>query len=132
MIHIKLTSVPIDDYDKALAFYTEKIGFLKKHDIPLGNGERWITVVSPAAPDGMELLLEPNSGHPEVAALKAALVRDGIPWTAFEVDDVQAEYERMVDLGVEFTVEPLDAGTTTITIFDDTCGNLIQLFQMNS
>jgi catechol 2,3-dioxygenase-like lactoylglutathione lyase family enzyme len=127
---IKLSSVPIDDYDKALNFYTEVMGFLKKRDIPLGDGARWITVVSPEQPDGTELLLEPNSGYPAMKALKEALVRDGIPYTAFEVNDIQAEYERMKSLGVEFTMEPTNMGMTTVAVLDDTCGNLIQIYQM--
>lgn len=131
MIKIRLTSVSIEDYDKALSFYTEKLGFQKKHDIPLGNGDRWLTVVSPAEPNGTEVLLEPNANYPAMKALKADLVRDGIPFTAFEVDDVYDEYERLKELGVEFTMEPTDMGTTTITILDDTCGNLIQLYQVS-
>src|SRR5512145_2098356 len=103
---IKLTSVSIDDYDKALKFYTEIMGFVKKHDIPLGEGARWITVVSPEEPNGTELLLEPNAGYPDMKALKESLVKDGIPYTAFEVDDIQAEYERLRKLGVEFSMEP--------------------------
>jgi catechol 2,3-dioxygenase-like lactoylglutathione lyase family enzyme len=127
---IKLTSVPIEDYDKALKFYTEVMGFRLKRDIPLGEGARWITVVSPDDPDGTELLLEPNSGYPAMKALKEALVRDGIPYTAFEVSDIQDEYERMKDLGVEFTMEPTNMGMTTAAVLDDTCGNLIQIYQM--
>src|SRR4026207_680436 len=96
---IKLASVPIDDYDKALKFYTEVLGFVKKRDIPLGEGARWITVVSPEEPDGTELLLEPNAEYPAMKALKESLVKDGIPFTAFQVSDVQTEYERMKDLG---------------------------------
>ena len=129
MIRIKLTSVSIDDYDKALAFYTEKLGFKKKVDMPIGN-DRWITVVSPADPHGTELLLEPNAEYPAMKALKADLVRDGIPFTAFEVDDVHAEYERLQALDVAFTMEPTDMGETTIAVLDDTCGNLIQLYQL--
>jgi catechol 2,3-dioxygenase-like lactoylglutathione lyase family enzyme len=129
---IKLTSVSIDDYDKALAFYTDVMGFVKKHDIPLGDGARWITVVSPEEPNGTELLLEPNSSYPEMKALKAALVRDGIPFTAFLVGDVQQEYERMKDLGVQFTMEPTNMGMTTAAVLDDTCGNLIQIYQLNA
>ena len=127
---IKLASVPIADYDKALAFYTEKLGFEKKRDIPLGDGARWVTVVSPQEPNGTELLLEPNDSYPAMQALKQSLVRDGIPITAFEVDDVHAEYARMKNLGVEFTMEPTNMGTTTVAILDDTCGNLIQIYQM--
>jgi catechol 2,3-dioxygenase-like lactoylglutathione lyase family enzyme len=129
---IKLTSVPIDDYDKALKFYTDMMGFVKKRDIPLGEGARWITVVSPEEPDGTELLLEPNSGYPAMKALKESLVQDGIPFTAFEVRDIQAEYERMKNLGVEFTMEPTNMGMTTAAVLDDTCGNLIQIYQMTA
>lgn len=129
---IKLSSVSIDDYDKALAFYTNVMGFVKKNDIPLGEGARWITVVSPEEPNGTELLLEPNASYPEMKALKEALVRDGIPFTAFLVGDVQREYERMKDLGVEFTMEPTNMGTTTAAVLDDTCGNLIQIYQLNT
>lgn len=130
MISIKLTSVSIDDYEKALAFYTEKLGFVKKEDIPLGGGERWLTVVSPGEPDGTELLLEPNAEYPAMKALKADLVRDGIPFTAFEVNDLQAMYERLKEAGVEFTMEPTNMGTTTAAVLDDTCGNLIQLYEI--
>lgn len=128
---IKLTSVPIDDYDKALKFYTEILGFVKKHDIPLGDGARWITVVSPEEPNGTELLLEPNANYSAMKALKEALVQDGIPFTAFLVGDVQQEYERLKDLGVEFTMEPTNMGMTSAAVFDDTCGNLIQIYQLN-
>ena len=129
---IKLSSVSIDDYDKALNFYTDVLGFLKKRDIPLGAGARWITVVSPEEPDGTELLLEPNAEYPAMKALKESLAKDGIPFTAFQVGSVQQEYERMKDLGVEFTMEPTNMGTTTAAIFNDTCGNLIQIYQINS
>ena len=128
---IKLTSVSIDDYDKALNFYTEVMGFLKKRDIPLGPGVRWITVVSPQEPDGTELLLEPNADYPAMKALKETLVKDGIPYTAFEVNNVQEEYERMKDLGVEFTMEPTNMGMSTAAVLNDTCGNLIQIYQLN-
>ena len=127
---IKLTSVSIDDYDKALKFYTEVLGFIAKRDIPLGDGARWITVVSPDEPDGTELLLEPNAQYPAMKALKEALVKDGMPFTAFEVNDVQKEYERMKQLGVEFTMEPTNMGPTTAAVFNDTCGNLIQIYQV--
>ena len=130
-MRIKLNSVSIDDYDKALDFYTEKLGFVKKFDIPLGPGARWITVVAPDEPNGTELVLEPNAEYPAMKALKEALVRDGIPFTAFEVDDVHAEYERLKGLGVEFTMEPTNMGTSTIAILDDTCGNLIQIYQVH-
>jgi catechol 2,3-dioxygenase-like lactoylglutathione lyase family enzyme len=129
---IKLTSVPIDDYDKALKFYTEVLGFVKKRDIPLGAGARWITVVSLEDPDGTELLLEPNADYPAMKALKESLVRDGIPFTAFEVDDIQKEYARLKELGVEFTMEPTNMGMTTAAVFNDTCGNLIQIYQVTT
>ena len=127
---IKLASVSIDDYDKALKFYTEVVGFVKKHDVPLGGGARWLTVVSPQEPDGTELLLEPNADYPAMKALKESLVKDGIPYTAFEVDDIQKEYARMKKLGAQFTMEPTNMGTTTVAIFEDTCGNLIQIYQV--
>lgn len=129
---IKLTSVSIEDYDKALKFYTEVLGFVKKRDIPLGEGARWITVVSPEDPDGTELLLEPNADYPAMKALREALLKDGIPFTAFQVDDVQQEYDRMRSLGVEFTMEPTNMGMTSAAVFNDTCGNLIQIYQVNN
>ena len=127
---IKLESVSIEDYDKALKFYTEVMGFEKKRDIPLGEGARWITVVSPQEPNGTELLLEPNAGYPPKKALKEALMRDGIAFTAFEVDDIQKEYTRMKKLGVEFTMEPTNMGATIVAVLNDTCGNLIQIYQL--
>ena len=127
---IKLASVPIDDYDKALKFYTDVLGFVKKRDIPLGEGARWITVVSPEEPDGTELLLEPNADYPAMKALREALNKDGIPYTAFQVGDIQKEYERLKKLGVEFTMEPTNMGMTSAAVFNDTCGNLIQIYQM--
>jgi predicted enzyme related to lactoylglutathione lyase len=131
MIKIKLTSVSIDDYDKALTFYTEILGFVKKNDILLGEGVRWITVVSPDEPNGTELLLEPNAWYPAMKALKESLVKDGIPFTAFQVEDIQDEYERLKERGVEFNMEPTNMGMTTAAVFDDTCGNLIQIYQLN-
>lgn len=125
---IKLTSVFVDDQDKALKFYTEVLGFVKKHDIPVGEF-KWLTVVSPEEPDGTELLLEP-SDNPAAQAFKKALVEQGIPLTTFFVDDIQKEYERMKKLGVKFTMEPTPMGPTIAAIFDDTCGNYIQLNQM--
>ncbi|MFF4713337.1 VOC family protein [Streptomyces eurythermus] len=122
---IHLTNVFVDDQDKALRFYTEVLGFVKKHDVPLGE-DRWLTVVSPEDPHGTELLLEP-SGHPAVGPYKTALVQDGIPAASFAVDDVRAEYDRLRRLGVRFTQEPLETGTVTTAVLDDTCGNLIQL-----
>jgi catechol 2,3-dioxygenase-like lactoylglutathione lyase family enzyme len=126
---IKLTSVSIDDYDKALNFYTNILGFQLKRDIPLGGGARWITVVSADEPNGTELLLEPNAEYPAMKALKESLVKDGIPFTAFEVNDVQKEYERLKKLGVEFMSEPTNVGSAIIAVFNDTCGNLIQIFK---
>lgn len=125
-MRINVTSVLVDDQDKALAFYTEVLGFQKKTEIPLGAGARWLTVVSPEQPDGTELLLEPD-GHPAAKPFKEALVRDGIPFTSFAVDDVQAEYERLRAAGVRFTQEPLAMGPVTTAVLDDTCGNLIQI-----
>lgn len=129
---IKLSSVSIDHYDNALKFYTQVLGFVVKHDIPLGEGVRWITVVSPEEPDGTELLLEPNASYPAMKALKESLMNDGIPFTAFQVKDVQSEYERMQKLGVEFTMEPTNMGMTNAAIFNDTCGNLIEIYQLNA
>ncbi|SDD56562.1 Catechol 2,3-dioxygenase [Geodermatophilus telluris] len=125
MIRINVTSVWVDDQAKALAFYTEKLGFTKKTDVPAG-GARWLTVVSPADPDGVELLLEPD-GHPAARPLKEALVADGIPFTQFAVDDVHAEVERLKGLGVVFTQDATDLGPVVTAVLDDTCGNLIQL-----
>lgn len=125
MPRINITSVLVDDQDKALRFYTEILGFEKKTEIPMGEA-RWLTVVSPDAPDGTELLLEPD-GHPAAKPFKQALVDDGIPFTSFAVDDATAEFERLRALGVRFTQEPLDLGTVVTTVLDDTCGNLIML-----
>ncbi|AYY14170.1 VOC family protein [Actinobacteria bacterium YIM 96077] len=124
-MRIVVTSVFVDDQEKALRFYTETLGFVKKADVPLGDA-RWLTVVSPEDPDGTELLLEPD-GHPAVRPFKQALVEDGIPLTSFAVDDVQSEFERLRTLGVAFTQEPVAAGDVTTAVFDDTCGNLIQI-----
>lgn len=127
-MRIYVTSVFVDDQEKALDFYTRVLGFQLKNDVPAG-GARWLTVVSPQDPGGTELLLEP-SGHPAVKPYKDALVADGIPATSFQVDDVDAEHCRLRDLGVAFTMEPMDAGPVRMVVFDDTCGNLIQLIQM--
>ncbi|TFV63479.1 UNVERIFIED_ORG: VOC family protein [Bacillus sp. AZ43] len=127
-MRINLTSVYVDDQAAALAFYTEKLGFVKKTDVPAGAA-RWLTVVSPADPDGVELLLEPT-GHPAAGVYKEALVADGIPFTQFAVDDVHAETERLKGLGVVFTQDPVDMGPVVTAVFDDTCGNLIQLAAM--
>ncbi|WP_097868726.1 VOC family protein [Streptomyces sp. rh34] len=125
-MRINLTSVFVEDQEKALRFYTDVLGFVKKHDVPLGGEARWLTVVSPEDPEGTELLLEPNE-HPAVKPYTTALVEDGIPATAFAVDDVQAEFERLCGLGVRFTQEPLEMETVTTAVLDDTCGNLIQI-----
>jgi catechol 2,3-dioxygenase-like lactoylglutathione lyase family enzyme len=122
---INVTSVLVDDQDKALRFYTEVLGFVKKTDIPMGKA-RWLTVVSPEDPDGTELLLEP-SDHPAVPPFKQALMSDGIPFTSFAVDDMDAEFERLRALGVRFTQEPTEMGPVTTAVLDDTCGNLIQI-----
>jgi catechol 2,3-dioxygenase-like lactoylglutathione lyase family enzyme len=122
---IYLTSVLIDDQDKALRLYTDVLGFAKKTDIDLGEA-RWLTVVAPDQPEGPELLLEPDA-HPAAKPFKAALVADGIPATSFAVEDVHAEFQRLRGLGVRFTQEPADMGSVTTAVFDDTCGNLIQI-----
>lgn len=124
-MRIYVTSVFVDDQEQALRFYTDVLGFVKKHDIPLGPA-RWLTLVSPEQPDGTELLLEP-SGHPAVQPYKTALVRDGIPAASFAVDDVRKEFDRLRGLGVRFTQEPMEMGTVTTAVLDDTCGNLIQI-----
>jgi catechol 2,3-dioxygenase-like lactoylglutathione lyase family enzyme len=124
-VRINLTSVFVDDQDKALRFYTEVLGFQKKTEIPVGE-YRWLTVVSPEAPEGPELVLEPD-GHPAVGPFKAALARDGIPFASFAVVNIQTEYERLRALGVQFTQEPAQMGPVTTAVLDDTCGNLIQI-----
>ena len=124
---IKLTSVPVDDQAAALDFYTRVLGFVMKNDLPAGEF-RWLTVVSPEAADGVELLLEPSE-KAETQTYKKYLKGQGIPYTAFAVEDVQKEYERLKGLGVKFTMEPTPMGPTILAIFDDTCGNLIQIFQ---
>jgi predicted enzyme related to lactoylglutathione lyase len=128
MIRITTTSVFVDDQAKALAFYTDVLGFLPKTDVPAGEF-RWLTVVSPAAPDGVQVLLEPSE-HPAVGPFRDALVADGIPWTSFGVDDLAAEHERLTSLGVTFTQPPMDVGPVIIATLDDTVGNLIQLAQL--
>jgi catechol 2,3-dioxygenase-like lactoylglutathione lyase family enzyme len=122
---IVVTSVLVDDQDKALRFYTEMLGFVKKTEVPLG-AHKWLTVVSPEDPDGVELLLEPDA-HPAAKPFKRALVEDGIPFTSFAVADVRAEYERLRSKGVRFTQPPVDMGPVTTAVLDDTCGNLIQI-----
>ena len=124
-MRITLTSVLVDDQEKALRFYTDVLGFVKKTEMPMGE-HRWLTVVSPEAPDGVELVLEPD-GHPAARPFKEALVADGIPFTSFAVDDVHDEHKRLVARGVRFTQEPLEMGGVTTAVFDDACGNLIQI-----
>ena len=127
-MRIRVTSVFVDDQGQALDFYTRVLGFVKKTEVPLGE-HRWLTVVSPEDPDGPELLLEP-AAHPAVAPFRAALAADGIPFTSFAVADVTSEHERLVALGVSFTQPPLTMGPVTTAVFDDTCGNLIQIASM--
>ena len=128
MIKVYVTSILVDDQQKALKFYTEKAGFVKKNDIPMGE-DSWLTVVPPSEEDGVEILLEPASIEPS-RVFQKALKERGIPWTSLEVDDLDEEYKRMTELGVEFSVAPQDAGSVRLAVFDDTCGNYIQLVQM--
>jgi catechol 2,3-dioxygenase-like lactoylglutathione lyase family enzyme len=125
---IKLTSVMVDDQAKAIKFYTEVLGFVKKADFPVGE-YKWLTVVSPEGPDDVELLLEPNA-NPAARTYQKALFEQGIPLTSFAVDDVEQEYARLKALGVMFRSEPTPMGATTVAAFEDTCGNLIQIFQV--
>lgn len=127
-MRIYVTSVAVDNQAEALTFYTDKLGFKAKHDIPLGS-HRWLTVVSQEDPEGTELLLEPSE-HPAVKPYKDALVKDGIPAVSFQVQDLNAEFARLRERGVMFTVEPMDAGTVRMAVLDDTCGNLVQLVEM--
>lgn len=129
-MRINVTSVHVDDQAKAVAFYTDVLGFLKKTDLPAGEF-RWLTVVSPDAPDGVELLLEPND-HPAARAYQQAIVADGIPAASFAVDDVQAEFDRLTAKGVTFVQPPTAMGPVTTAVFDDTCGNLIQIAAMGA
>ena len=124
-MRINVTSVLVDDQDKALRFYTDVLGFVKKTEVPLGEA-RWLTVVSPDEPEGTELLLEPDA-HPAAKPFKQAPVEDGIPFTSFAVEDVGDEFQRLRGLGVRFTQEPVEAGPVMTAVFDDTCGNLIQI-----
>jgi catechol 2,3-dioxygenase-like lactoylglutathione lyase family enzyme len=126
-MRIKLTSIMVDDQDKALRFYTEVLGFRKKHDIPVGE-YRWITVTSPEGPDDLELALEPNA-NPAGKTFQAAMFSQGLPLAAFEVSDIAAEFARLTANGVGFTQKPTAAGPVTLAVFADTCGNLIQLYQ---
>ena len=128
-MRITVTSISVTDQEQALQFYTEKLGFIKKRDIPLGEA-RWLTVVSPEDENGVELLLEPNGEYPPMKALKATLVADGIPFTTFEVEDIKAEYDTLISRGVQFTMAPTTMGNTTVAILDDTCGNLDQIHQI--
>ena len=126
-MRINVTSVLVDDQAKALTFYTDLLGFVLKHDVPVGD-YRWLTVVSPEGHDDVELLLEPNA-FPPAQVFQRALVDAGIPLTSFAVNDVRAEFARLKGLGVRFTTEPTEMGPVTIAVFDDTCGNLIQIAQ---
>ena len=124
-MRINLHSMMVDDQEKALRFYSDVLGFQVKHDIPMGEF-RWITLVSPEEPNGTELVLEPDQ-HPAAKPFKEALVADGIPFTSFAVEDVQAEHDRLTALGVRFTQPPTDMGPVTTAVLDDTCGNLLQI-----
>jgi len=127
---VTLISIPVRDQEKALKFYTDKLGFIKKKDVPLGGGNRWLTLVSNEWQDGPELLLEPAPNHFEPSRVyQDALMEAGIPWTQFDVQNVDAEYERLTKLGVEFSVKPTEMGTVKVAVFDDTCGNNIQLVE---
>lgn len=130
-MRIHVTSVQVDDQAKALAFYTDVLGFVKKNDVPIGGEDRWLTVVAPDDLDGTELLLEPDR-YPGFAELKASLTTDGIPATSFAVDDAEAETKRLLGLDVVFTQMPVQQGAVTTAVFDDTCGNLIQILEMRS
>ena len=128
---VKVISIPVRDQEKALKFYTEKLGFVKKVDVPLGEDSRWLTVVSNEEQDGPEVLLEPSPNHFEPAKkYQEALFEAGIPYTQFAVDDAQKEYERLSNTGVEFSVKPTEMGTVKIAVFNDTCGNNIQIVEM--
>lgn len=130
-MRVRVISIPVLDQEKALKFYTEKLGFIKKLDIPLSEDSRWLTVVAKEEQDGAEVLLEPSPRHFEPAkTYQKALFESGIPYTQFNVDDVQAEYDRLTQLAVEFSVPPTAMGTVKIAVFNDTCGNNIQIVQM--
>jgi catechol 2,3-dioxygenase-like lactoylglutathione lyase family enzyme len=127
----KILSIPVQDQEKALQFYTTKLGFLKKEDTPVSNDSRWLTVVSKEEPVGVEILLEPAPNHFEPAKVfQKALFEAGIPWTQFDTESVQKDYERLVDLDVQFSVEPTEMGTVKFAVFNDTCGNNIQIVEM--
>lgn len=128
---VKVTSIPVKDQEKALQFYTEKLGFIKKVDVPLSEHSRWLTIVSKEEPDGVGILLEPAPNHFEPAKIyQKALFDAGIPYTQFNSENVQQDYERLVNLGVEFSVKPTKMGTVKIAVFNDTCGNNIQIVEM--
>jgi catechol 2,3-dioxygenase-like lactoylglutathione lyase family enzyme len=134
---VPVTSIPVDDQDKALAFYTDVLGFVKKTDVPVGDA-KWLTVVSPDAPDGVELLLEPDGnpgvridGEPAARVYKKALYDAGVPYTMLGSTDLQKDYERMRERGVRFTQEPTRTDFGAMAVFDDTCGNLIVLTQQD-
>jgi catechol 2,3-dioxygenase-like lactoylglutathione lyase family enzyme len=129
-MRIVLTSVYVDDQEKALSFYTDILGFVRKEDVPMGE-HRWLTLVSPHDPEGTQLLLEPE-GHPAARPFKEALAVDGIPFTMFGVEDAHAEYQRLKGLGVKFTQPPVEMGPVIMAVLDDTCGNLIQIAQRTS
>lgn len=127
---VTLISIPVRDQEKASKFYTEKLGFLIKRDAPLEGGNRWLTLVSPEWQDGPELLLEPAPKHFEPSKVyQDALMEAGIPYTQFDVENVDAEYERLINLGVDFSVKPTEMGTVKFAVFNDTCGNNIQIVQ---
>ena len=127
----KIISIPVQDQETALQFYTTKLGFIKKHDIPLGENNRWLTVVSEDEPNGVEILLEPSPNHFEPSkTYQNALFEAGIPYTQFNVDNLQEEYERLINLDVEFSIQPTEMGKVKIAILNDTCGNKIQLIEM--
>lgn len=128
---VRIIGIPVLDQEKALKFYTEKLDFVKKFDVPLSEGSRWLTVVSKEEQDGPEVLLEPAPNHFEPAKVyQKALLDAGIPYTQFNVDNVQQEYERLADLGVEFSVKPTEMGTVKFAVFNDTCGNNIQIIEI--
>ena len=128
---VKVIGIPVLDQDKALTFYTDKLGFVKKVDVPITEDSRWLTVVSREEQDGTEVLLEPSPKHFEPAKIyQKALFDAGIPYTQFNVDHVQHEYERLVALGVDFSIIPTEMGTVKIAVFNDTCGNNIQIVEM--
>jgi len=130
-MRVTIISIPVRDQEKALKFYTEKLGFIKKLDMPLEGGNRWLTLVSKEAQEGPEILLEPAPNHFEPCKVfQDALMEAGIPWTGFDVDNVNAEYERLTKLGVEFSVKPTKMGTVEFAVFNDTCGNNIQIVEM--